>query len=119
MLRRAGITVEAVAKVSESPDNVADMIRAGRVDLVINTPFGRGPRTDGYHIRTAAAAAGVPCLTTMPGAFAAVRGIEALLAGATEPMSIQEHHARARARPVQERLGFEAGRARARGGGVA
>jgi carbamoyl-phosphate synthase large subunit len=123
VLRRAGVPVEAVAKVSESQDdakpNVADLIRAGRVDLVINTPFGRGPRTDGYHIRTAAAAAGVPCLTTMPGAFAAVRGIEALRAGATEPMSIQEHHAGARARPVQEQLGFDAGRARARGSGVA
>ena len=111
VLRRAGVPVEAVAKVSESPSdekpNVAELIRAGRVDLVINTPFGRGPRTDGYHIRTAAAAAGVPCLTTMPGAFAAVRGIEALRVGPTEPMSIQEHHAGARARPVQEQLGFE------------
>ena len=123
VLRRAGVPVEAVAKVSESQDdakpNVADLIRAGRVDLVVNTPFGRGPRTDGYHIRTAAAAAGVPCLTTMPGAFAAVRGIEALRVGATEPMSIQEHHAGARARPVQEQLGFDAGHARARGSGVA
>jgi carbamoyl-phosphate synthase large subunit len=122
VLRRAGIPVEVVAKVSEAPesaDNVAEMIREGRVDLVINTPFGRGPRTDGYHIRTAAAAAGVPCLTTMPGAFAAVRGIEALLAGTTEPKSIQEHHASARARPVQERLGFEPDRARARGTGAA
>ena len=78
VLRRAGVPVEAVAKVSESEDNVAELIRSGRVDLVINTPFGRGPRTDGYHIRTAAAAAGVPCVTTLPGAFAAVRGIEAL-----------------------------------------
>jgi carbamoyl-phosphate synthase large subunit len=106
VLRRAGIPVEVVAKVSEAPesaDNVAEMIREGRVDLVINTPFGRGPRTDGYHIRTAAAAAGVPCLTTMPGAFAAVRGIDAS----------------ARARPVQERLGFEPDRARARGTGAA
>jgi carbamoyl-phosphate synthase large subunit len=123
VLRRAGVPVEAVAKVSESQDdakpNVADLIRAGRVDLVINTPFGRGPRTDGYHIRTAAAAAGVPCLTTMPGAFAAVRGIEALRAGATEPMSIQEHHAGARARPIQEQFGFDVGHARARGSGVA
>ena len=127
VLRRAGIPVEAVSKVSEAPDgapdgaedNVAELIRAGRIDLVINTPFGRGPRTDGYHIRTASAAAGVPCLTTMQGAFAAVRGIEALLEGATEPVSIQEHHAGARARPVQERLGFEMVRARAPGGGVA
>jgi carbamoyl-phosphate synthase large subunit len=119
VLRRAGIPVEAVSKVSESEDNVAELIRAGRIDLVINTPFGRGPRTDGYHIRTASAAAGVPCLTTMQGAFAAVRGIEALLEGATEPVSIQEHHAGARARPVQERLGFEMVRARAPGGGAA
>ena len=126
VLRRAGIPVEAVSKVSEAPDgapdgaedNVAELIRAGRIDLVINTPFGRGPRTDGYHIRTASAAAGVPCLTTMQGAFAAVRGIEALLEGATEPVSIQEHHAGARARPVQERLGVRAGpRPRARRGG--
>jgi carbamoyl-phosphate synthase large subunit len=123
VLRRAGIAVDPVAKVSESPDDgrddVAELIRAGRVDLVINTPFGRGPRTDGYHIRTAAAAAGVPCFTTMPGAFAAVRGIEALLAGPTEPVSIQEHHAGARARPVQERLGFEPSRIGARDGGAA
>jgi hypothetical protein len=67
-----------------------------------------------------AAAVGVPCLTTLPGAFAAVRGIEALRAGIAEPRSLQEHHEAARARPVQERLGLdESGRARARGGGVA
>jgi carbamoyl-phosphate synthase large subunit len=136
VLRRAGIPVEAVAKVSEAPGgeapvagpesrreggkrNVAELIRDGRIDLVINTPFGRGPRTDGYHIRTAAAAAGVPCLTTMQGAFAGVRGIEALRDGATEPVSIQEHHEGARARPIQERLGFDAGRVRAPGEGVA
>jgi carbamoyl-phosphate synthase large subunit len=122
VLRRAGIPVEAVAKVSESPDgrkdNVAELIRAGRIDLVINTPFGRGPRTDGYHIRTAAAAAGVPCLTTMQGAFAAMRGIEALRERASEPVSIQEHHAGVRSRPVQERLGFDVRRASAPGGGV-
>ena len=57
---------------------MADLIRGGQVDLVVNTPFGRGARTDGYFIRTASAAAGVPCITTLPGVFAAVRGIEAL-----------------------------------------
>ena len=67
----------------------------GAVDLVINTPFGRGPRTDGYFIRTASASAGVPCITTLPGVFAAVRGIEALLGRPTEPRSIQEYHAEA------------------------
>jgi carbamoyl-phosphate synthase large subunit len=118
VLRRAGVPVEAVAKLSEGPDNVVELIRGGRVDLVINTPFGRGPRTDGYHIRTVATAVGVPCLTTLPGAFAAVRGIEALRAGIGEPRSLQEHHEAARQRPVQERLGLEEP-ARARRGGVA
>jgi carbamoyl-phosphate synthase large subunit len=120
VLRRAGVPVEPVAKLSEGPDNVVELIRAGRVDLVINTPFGRGPRTDGYHIRTVATAVGVPCLTTLPGAFAAVRGIEALRAGIGGPRSLQEHHEAARAIPVQERLGLgEPDPARARGGGVA
>jgi carbamoyl-phosphate synthase large subunit len=120
VLRRAGVPVEAVAKLSEGPDNVVELIREGRVDLVINTPFGRGPRTDGYHIRTVSAASGVPCITTLPGAFAAVRGIEALLDGIGEPRSLQEHHEAARARPVQERLALvaEPGRARAGGGGI-
>src|SRR6266480_4897117 len=60
VLQRAGIPVALVAKVSEDADNVAGLIRAGVVDLVINTPFGRAPRTDGSLIRTAAAATGVP-----------------------------------------------------------
>ena len=51
VLERAGIAVERVAKVSEGEDNVVGLIRAGAVDLVINTPFGRGPRSDGYFIR--------------------------------------------------------------------
>ncbi|HEV3474583.1 MAG TPA: carbamoyl-phosphate synthase large subunit [Actinomycetota bacterium] len=92
LLRRAGIDVQEVAKVSEGHPNAADLIREGQVDMVINTPFGRGPRTDGYFIRTAAAAAGVPCVTTLPGAFAAVQGIEALRRDGEEPWSLQEYH---------------------------
>ena len=107
VLQRAGVAVERVAKVSEGSDNVAGMIRGGLIELVINTPFGRGPRTDGYFIRTAAASAGVPCVTTLPGVFAAVRGIEALLGPPTEPRSIQEYHAEAMAEPTQARLTFE------------
>ena len=107
VLHRAGIPVERVAKVSESQDNVAELIRAGRVDLVINTPFGRAPRTDGSLIRTAAASVGVPCVTTLQGALAAVRGIEALRSEPTEPRTIQEHHDAARSAPVQSRLTFD------------
>ncbi len=107
VLERAGITVERVAKVSEGPHNVAELIRNGGVDLIINTPFGRGPRTDGYYIRTAAATAGVPCITTLPGVFAAVRGIEALRGGRSEPFTLQEHHAHASDSAAQGRLSFE------------
>jgi carbamoyl-phosphate synthase large subunit len=107
VLQRAGIPVERVAKVSEGPNNVADLIRGGKIDLVVNTPFGRGARTDGYFIRTASAAAGVPCITTLPGVFAAVRGIEALQGAATEPRSLQEYHAEALLQPLQVRLSFD------------
>ncbi|HWO71718.1 MAG TPA: carbamoyl-phosphate synthase large subunit [Actinomycetota bacterium] len=95
VLARAGVRAEPVAKVSEGSPNVVDLIARGEVDLVINTPFGRSPRSDGSLIRQAAAAAGVPCITTLPGVQAAVRGIEALREGLAEPRPLQEHHARA------------------------
>ena len=86
---------------------------------MINTPFGAGPRTDGYHIRTAAAAAGVPCITTLPGVFAAVRGIEALLGGrdraAVDPGASRGARGRGRSR----RGSRSRSRARARRGAAA
>jgi carbamoyl-phosphate synthase large subunit len=106
VLERAGIPVTRVAKVSEGGRTVVDLIRDGEIDLVLNTPFGRGPRGDGYFLRTEAARAGIPCITTLQGALAALRGIEALRAGAATPVSLQEHHARAAANaPVQMRFG--------------
>jgi carbamoyl-phosphate synthase large subunit len=105
VLERAGIAVTRVPKVSEAGASIVDLIHRGDVDLVINTPFGRGARTDGYFIRTAAAQAGIPCVTTVPGVMAALRGIEALRAGPTGPRSIQEWHELARAqRPLQPTL---------------
>jgi carbamoyl-phosphate synthase large subunit len=107
VLSRAGVPAERVAKVSEGSPNVVDLIRARGIDLVINTPFGREPRGDGTAIRTAAAAAGVPCITTLPGVLAAVHGIESLRKGSTDPRSIQERHADAAAAPVQARLSLD------------
>ncbi len=109
VLERAGIPVDRVAKVSEGSDNVADQIRAGHIDLVINTPFGRGPRTDGYYIRTAAAASGIPCITTLPGVLAALRGIESLRDGSAEPRCLQEYHELARSVARQQRLNLSSG----------
>jgi carbamoyl-phosphate synthase large subunit len=108
VLERAGVAVTRVAKVSEGGRSVVDLIHAAEVDMVVNTPFGRGPRTDGSLIRTAAAQAGIPCVTTLPGLFAALRGIEALLGTSGHPRSIQEWHRLAREHlAVQERLALE------------
>jgi carbamoylphosphate synthase large subunit len=96
-LARSGVAVSTLWKRSEGSPNAAELIAEGRVDLVINTPFGRGPRTDGYFIRTAAASRGVPCITTIPGILAAVQGIEALRRGARMPRPLQEYHA---AKPI-------------------
>jgi carbamoyl-phosphate synthase large subunit len=107
VLERAGIAVSRVSKVSEGGRSVVDLIRDAEVDLVVNTPFGRGPRTDGSLIRAAAAQAGIPCITTLPAVLAALRGIESVRGGEGEPRSLQEYHASAEAAvAVQERLVF-------------
>jgi carbamoyl-phosphate synthase large subunit len=93
LLSRAGVPVTTVMKRSEGSPNAVELIETGRVDLVINTPFGREPRTDGYFIRTAAARIGIPCITTVPGILAAVQGIEAVRAGPAAPRTLQEYHA--------------------------
>jgi carbamoyl-phosphate synthase large subunit len=76
-LAAAGLEVEQVSKVGETPDGptVVDLIRRGRCDLVINTPQGSGARADGYLIREAALGARVPCITTLSGAAAVVHAI--------------------------------------------
>ncbi|MGB3443173.1 MAG: carbamoyl-phosphate synthase large subunit [Actinophytocola sp.] len=80
VLRRNGIPCTEVRKHFEGEQNIVDMIRAGDVDMVINTPYGNpGPRVDGYEIRTAAVSRDIPCVTTIQGAAAAVHGIEALI----------------------------------------
>ncbi len=101
MLRRNGIPVEVVRKHFEEPSpdrpsvSAVEAIRAGDVDMVINTPYGNsGPRIDGYEIRSAAVQMNIPCVTTVQGASAAVQGIEAGIRGDIGVRSLQElHHA--------------------------
>jgi carbamoyl-phosphate synthase large subunit len=96
ILRRNGVAAEVVGKFSDGPGNIVEEILAGRVDLVLNTPFGSpgnsGPRVDGYEIRTAAVQAGIPCLTTVQAAAAAVQGIEELARDDVGVASLQSHH---------------------------
>ncbi|MHB8342175.1 MAG: ATP-binding protein, partial [Mycobacteriales bacterium] len=102
VLRRNGVAAAIVGKFSDGSPNVVDEILAGRIDLVINTPAGVGPRLDGYEIRTAAVAMGIPCITTVQGAAAAVQGIEALSRGELGVRPLQEYHAQLRAARAAE-----------------
>jgi carbamoyl-phosphate synthase large subunit len=63
---------------------------------VINTPVGSGPRKDGWRIRGAAVAKGIPCITTIAALNAAVQGVEALRRGEFGVRSLQEWLAAAR-----------------------
>jgi len=91
-LERNGIMVECVNKVGEASPNIGDLLKDGKVNLVINTPFGHGSRGDGYYIRTAATMSGVPCITTMAAANTVVQGIAALKSNGIAVKSLQEYH---------------------------
>jgi carbamoyl-phosphate synthase large subunit len=101
LLRRHGIVCRTVPKHFDSTGsgerNTVELIEAGEIDLVINTPHGStGPRVDGYEIRSAAVATDTPCITTVPGAAAAVMGIEALIRGDLRVRPLQRLHTWAR-----------------------
>ncbi len=95
-IRKMGIPAETINKIGEGSPHVVDWIERGEVDLVINTPVGTGARADGWEIRSAAIARGIPCVTTMTGGMAAARAIAAARRGEPEVLSLQEiHHLRA------------------------
>ena len=93
-LRRGGVPVSVeVAKLGDGEGRHAvDLIEAGEVQLVINSPRGRGPRADGDHIRSAAGRAGLPLLTTGAAAVAAAEGLRDLRGHRPAVRSLQEYH---------------------------
>jgi carbamoyl-phosphate synthase large subunit len=95
-----GIPVTRINKIGEGSPNVVDLIRERSCALVINTPTGSGARLDGQAIRTAAVRHGIPCVTTMTGASAAVRAIAAQKQGEPGVLSLQEIHRTASSAPA-------------------
>ncbi|MDQ2623145.1 MAG: carbamoyl phosphate synthase large subunit, partial [Actinomycetota bacterium] len=93
-ISRMGIPVKTISKITQGSPNVVDLIQNHECDIVVNTPTGSGARADGYEIRTAAITHGIPILTTMTGASAAVRAIASNQGGPREVVSLQELHAR-------------------------
>jgi carbamoyl-phosphate synthase large subunit len=96
ILARNGIAVEVVNKYSETQDsgerNIVDLINAGEIDIVVNTPSGRSARADGYEIRAAAVTADKALFTTIAVLGAAVSAMDAVRAG-YDVKSLQEYAA--------------------------
>jgi carbamoyl-phosphate synthase large subunit len=92
-LEEEGIPATVVAKVGESEgEDAVALIQSGRVQLVVNTPRGRGPRADGAHIRRAANVNKVASLTTVAAARAAAAGIADWATHPLTVVSLQEDH---------------------------
>jgi len=91
-LEAAGIEAESVFKVNEGRPNIVDLVKTGKIDLVINTPLGRESFYDEKSIRRAAIRYNIPCITTLAAAHAAARGIHALHEQGTEVAALQDLH---------------------------
>jgi carbamoyl-phosphate synthase large subunit len=92
-LSKNGIPAGVVGKVSAGDTGLLERIRAGTIQLIINTPTGKTSRMDEGTIRPAAIAHGVPVVTTAPGADAYVQAIQALRSGGLSVTPIQRYHA--------------------------
>src|ERR1700752_68737 len=93
-LEAAGIHAEAVFKVNEGRPNIVDLVKTGKIDLIINTPLGRESFYDEKSIRRAAIRYNIPCITTLAAAHAAAKGIRALIDQSTEVAALQDLHKR-------------------------
>lgn len=91
-LKQSGIDVETVYKVNEGRPNIVDLIKTGKVKLVINTPLGRESFYDEKSIRRAAVRYRVPCITTLSAARAAAQGILARMGRPYDVAALQDLH---------------------------
>jgi carbamoyl-phosphate synthase large subunit len=78
VLREAGLDVDTIRKLQEGRPNLLDLMANREIQLIFNTPSGKGARTDEGKIRAAAVMNGVPCVTTLPGCITVVEALEAL-----------------------------------------
>jgi carbamoyl-phosphate synthase large subunit len=97
-LNANGVKAEVILKVSQGRPNIVDAIINKEVDLIINTPTGKRGKTEGYIIRRSAVDYGVPYITTVSGAIAAVKGIEAIKKAEMTIKPIQEYYAEVESR---------------------
>jgi carbamoyl-phosphate synthase large subunit len=102
-LQSRDIDTDVVYKVGENRPHIVDRIINGEVDWIVNTPLGMASKFDEQAIRRTALERGLPIMTTLAAAKAAVLGIRALREEPMSVVSLQEHHRRGLAQPTSER----------------
>ncbi|MCB1050832.1 MAG: ATP-grasp domain-containing protein, partial [Acidobacteria bacterium] len=90
VLKEAGLPVHLVKKVYEGEPNIVQMIRAGEIALVINTPIGKSSHRDDRYIRWEAMRAHVACLTTLSASRALIEAIRAIKSERLEVFALQD-----------------------------
>jgi len=91
-LKKYNIGTRIIQRLSEGNPNLLDLIRQDKIQLIINTASGKIPRRDEVRIRSTAIAFGVPVVTTIPGAEACVKGIEALVKKKLRVKALQDYY---------------------------
>jgi len=91
-LKKHNIGTRIIQRLSEGSPNLLDLIHQNKIQLVINTASGKIPRRDEVRIRSSAIASGVPVVTTLPGAQACVKGMEALAQKKLVVRALQDYH---------------------------
>ncbi|WP_025270258.1 carbamoyl-phosphate synthase large subunit [Hippea sp. KM1] len=94
-LKKEGVDVKYVKKLSEGRPNILDKMKNNNIHFLINTPSGKRSRTDSFYIRRTALVMNIPYCTTISGAIAAVRAIEAIAKGKKlDVVPIQDYYRR-------------------------
>ena len=91
VLSENGIPARKILKIKQGSPNATDLIQKNEIHLIVNTPTGKEPKSDEAFIRSLAVQRGIPCITTIPGAIASVRGIEAYVKGDLDVRTLQEY----------------------------
>ncbi len=91
VLAAAGVKVQPIFKLQEGRPNALDLLKNREIQLVVNTPSGQAPRADEIRIRTTAVYTGIPIMTTLSGARAAILGIAALKRRGCGVKALQEY----------------------------
>jgi carbamoyl-phosphate synthase large subunit len=92
VLKDYRVPVQEILKITEGSPNIEDWVKNKKMDLIINTPSGKGPMLDEGKIRSLAVSFNIPCITTLSAARAALRGLQAVKDDELDVRSIQDYN---------------------------